>query len=230
MRFVGLMIGWIAISAIVPASAAAETIEGQLAITRTLTKQRVVLPEYQVRGVTPHHSTVSARTISEWDRVVVYLEGNKPPQASPITAAIIQKDERFEPETLVVPVGSTVSFPNSDPIFHNVFSLSKTRQFDLGFYPAGETRMVKFDKPGIVQVYCHLHPDMSASVLVVPNAWYLRPDDHGRFTFSGVAPGTYEVVVWHKSAGFFRKTIQVAPGGVGKVSMEIPLNTDEARR
>jgi hypothetical protein len=130
---------------------------------------------------------------------------------------------------VVVPVGSTVSFPNSDPIFHNVFSLSRVRKFDLGFYPEGQTRLVKFDKPGVVQVYCHLHPDMNAAILVVPNAWYTRPDEKGAFAFSGIPIGTYQMVVWHKAAGFFRKEIQVSEGTPTKVSMEIPLELSEPR-
>ena len=85
------------------------------------------------------------------------------------------------PDLVVVPVGSTVSFPNMDPIFHNIYSLSKPRTFDLGSYDKGETRKVMFPKPGIVDVYCHLHPNMAATIVVTPNRWYARPDRSGQF-------------------------------------------------
>jgi len=215
-------------ASIVELGASEENISGQLVITRTLTKQRVVLPTYQDRGVTLHkHEEVSGKSINEWDRVVVYLEGDRAPRAVPISAMMSQHGEHFNPELLIVPIGSTVSFPNDDPIFHNVFSLSKVREFDLGYYPAGETRSVKFDKSGVVQIYCHLHPEMNASILVVPNAWYLRPTNQGAFSFSGIPAGSYQVVAWHRSAGFFRKQIQVPQTGAVKVSMEIPLGANE---
>jgi plastocyanin len=220
-----------AVLGLAPLPLQAEDLRGQLSITRVLTKQRVTLPAYQVRGVTPAtHAEEANRVLSEWDRVVVYLEGDRAPEAAPVTAAVNQKGQKFDPEIVVVPAGSTVSFPNADPIFHNVFSLSKARQFDLGFYPAGQTRAVRFDKPGVVQVYCHLHPDMNAAILVVPNAWYARPDNRGAFSFSGIPPGTYQVVVWHKSAGLFRKRIQVAAGAGAKVEMEIPIQSSESHK
>jgi plastocyanin len=229
MRRIAPWMAWMLISC-AGATAFAEDIQGELSITRVLTKQRVVLPIYEVRGVAArkHPSTANAPA-KEWDRVIVYLEGDNPPLAEPSNRTINQSGGRFEPETVVVPSGSTVAFPNFDPIFHNVFSLSKVRQFDLGFYPSGQTRSVKFDKPGVVQVYCHLHPDMNAAILVVPNAWYVRPNESGVFSFSGIPPGSYQLVVWHKSAGFFRKRIQVSAGSPTKVSMEIPVEINQQK-
>jgi plastocyanin len=228
MRLIAVMIGGLIAGTTIPAAAAQE-IQGQLAITRTLTKQRVVLPAYTLRGVSPHQHEVAPSPVNEWERVVIYLESDKAPAAAKLTATLNQTGQRFDPELLVVPVGSAVSFPNLDPIFHNVFSLSRARQFDLGNYPSGKTRTVTFEKPGVVQVFCHLHPDMSATILVVPNAWYTRPDERGAFTFSSIPSGNYQVVVWHKSAGMFSKRIQISPGNVAKVSMEIPLGPDEPK-
>jgi plastocyanin len=226
MRLIALIIGGLIAGTTVPAAAAQE-IQGQLAITRTLTKQRVVLPAYTLRGVSPHKHDATPPAINEWQRVVVYLESDKAPAGTRVLATLNQSGQKFEPELLVIPQGSTVSFPNSDPIFHNVFSLSRARQFDLGNYPSGKTRMVTFDKPGVVQVFCHLHPDMNATILVVPNAWFTRPDEHGAFHFSGLPSGTYQVVVWHKSAGTFKQRIQVSQDSVAKMSMDIPVGVDE---
>ena len=227
MRRIALMIGGLIAGTMLPAAAAQE-IQGRLSVTRNLTKQRVVLPTYTLRGVSPHKHNLTPSPIKEWERVVVYLESEKAPAAPKLTATLNQSGQRFDPEMLVVPVGSTVSFPNSDPIFHNVFSLSKTRQFDLGNYPSGKTRTITFDKPGVVQVFCHLHPDMNATIMVVPNAWFTRPDEHGAFAFSGLPSGAYQVVVWHKSAGLFKQRIRVSQGTVAKISMEIPVGLNES--
>ena len=231
MRPLIFFISCLAISVATFAGIADGGIRGHLAITRVLTKQRVVLPAYPDRGVAAHSHNESAgaapKIDNEWNRVVVFLESDSLSTPKPVTATVSQSDERFDPDMVIVTAGSTVSFPNSDPIFHNVFSLSKVREFDLGYYPAGATRTVKFDKPGVVQVYCHLHPNMYASILVVPNNWYVRPSDQGNFEFSSIPPGNYQVVVWHKSAGLFRKRIQVTPGGVASLSMEIPVGANE---
>jgi plastocyanin len=225
MRLTALMISGLLVGALAPA-ADIQSIHGQLTITRSLTRQRVVLPAYSVRGVSPKKNAPAPGPVNEWERVVVYLETDKAPVANKIVAALDQTGERFQPEVLAIPAGSSVSFPNSDPIFHNVFSLSKTREFDLGFYPAGQTRVVRFDKQGVVQVFCHLHPHMNATILVVPNAWYTRPSDNGTFSFSNLPAGNFRVVVWHKAAGFFKKQIQVVDGAITTVSMEIPIGMD----
>jgi Carboxypeptidase regulatory-like domain len=119
---------------------------------------------------------------------------------------------------------ATVSFPNMDPVFHNIFSLSKPKSFDLGSYDKGETRNVVFAKPGIVYVYCHLHPNMEATVVVTPNRWYARSDGNGRYRIPDVPPGQYTVVAWHKAAGFFRKSIVVERSHAPNVDFFIPID------
>ena len=136
---------------------------------------------------------------------------------------IDQKNRQFVPDLVVVPVGSTVTFPNRDLIFHNVFSLSKPKTFDLGNYPKDQTQTVTFPKPGIVFVHCHLHPNMAAVIVVSPNQWSTKADADGRFTLPGVPAGRYQVVAWHKTAGFFRKTVQIGEGPGPTVQFEIPL-------
>jgi hypothetical protein len=137
-----------------------------------------------------------------------------------------QKNRRFIPETLVVPAGSTVSFPNLDPIFHNVFSLSKPKSFDLGNYPKDHTRTVTFPTPGVVFLNCHLHPNMAAAIVVSPNQWCAKADGAGQFTIDGAPAGNHTIVAWHKAAGFFRQRIQVREDRAASVEFVIPL--DEA--
>jgi plastocyanin len=203
-------------------------ITGHVVVTKALTKKRVTMPIYTMRGVTlGSQEAVKPRgtdpEMNELSRVVIYLEGTGLNPGMPGKATLTQKNRNFEPEIVVIPVGSTVSFPNADVIFHNVFSLSKVKQFDLGFYPAGETRAEKFDRPGVVQVYCHLHSDMSAAILVLPTASWTRPARDGSFSLTGVPPGTYDLVAWHRSAGFFRRRVKVGSGATPAVEFVIPV-------
>jgi hypothetical protein len=98
---------------------------------------------------------------------------------------------------LAVAVGQKVEFPNQDRIYHNVFSLSPVRRFDLGKYPRGESRQVVFSKAGLVNVYCDIHSDMEAFILVLPNAAFVRPQDSGAFAFPELPAGKYHVKIWH---------------------------------
>jgi plastocyanin len=162
--------------------------------------------------------------VDELSRVVVYLEAPGLDPAPPVSATLTQRNRRFDPEFVVILVGSTVSFPNADPIFHNVFSLSKIKAFDLGYYPAGQTQVVRFDRTGVVQVYCHLHADMGAAILVLPTALWTRPLPDGSFSLPRVPAGSYELVVWHRSAGFFQRRVTVNRDETLAVDLEIPLN------
>jgi len=166
----------------------------------------------------------------ERSRVVVYLEGNVATNLdsapSSESAEIQQLNRQFLPDLAVVRVGSTVSFPNMDPIFHDVYSLSKTKRFDLGAFDKGQTRRVVFTKPGFVEVYCHLHPNMAATIVVLANRYYARPDRDGEYHIPNVPPGRYTLVAWHKTAGFFRKSIDVTSGQTTTADFLIPLDVD----
>jgi len=195
-------------------------LSGRIIVTKKLGKKKVILPAYSLRGAAP--ALDESHLGSDADNVAVFLEGQLPGPDRPLRAELEQHGQRFEPQLLVVPVGSTVSFPNADPIFHNVFSLSGAKKFDLGYYPAGQTRTVKFDEPGVVQVYCHLHPNMYAAIVVTPNRWHTKPSDDGTFSFHDVPPGTYTLVAWHMNAGFFRTEVRVTGAGSGEVVVMIP--------
>ena len=201
-------------------------IQGTIIIDRKLSRHNVTasVGMYQ-RGVAVELGADGDADPLAFERshVAVYLEdGPKSPVTESPKASIEQRDRRFAPDLVVVPAGASVSFPNFDPIFHNVFSLSKAKNFDLGNYPKGQTRIVSFPTPGIVTVYCHLHSNMSATIVVAPSRWATRVDESGAFTLRGVPAGTYTVVAWHRSAGTFRKTITIGEAGDAEISFTLP--------
>jgi plastocyanin len=126
---------------------------------------------------------------------------------TPGRAVLDQRNETFVPHVLAVPVGTTVDFPNSDRVFHNVFSLSKAKRFDLGRYPRGTSRSVRFDRPGMVRVFCEIHSHMSAFVLVFAHRFFDTTDGSGRYRIERVPPGTYTLAVWNE--GEVRETRRV---------------------
>jgi plastocyanin len=124
---------------------------------------------------------------------VIWLEAGRPLASPPIKAEITTADKQFSPHVLVVPVGSTVTFPNHDPFNHNVFSLSEEHPFDLGLYGRGETRSVKFERAGVIRIYCNVHAQMSALVVVRDNPYYAQPSNDGSFSMPAVPPGSYQL-------------------------------------
>ena len=128
---------------------------------------------------------------------VVMIEG--PANGSGTTRATMnQQHEAFAPHVLGVAVGTTVDFPNSDPVLHNVFSTSPAKRFDLGMYGQGETRNVVLDSPGVVLVRCNVHSRMTGYIVVHSNPYVAVTDAHGSYTITGVPPGTYQARIWHE--------------------------------
>jgi plastocyanin len=209
-------------------------IHGTIIIDRKLSRHNVTasVGMYQ-RGVAVELGTDGEVDPLAFERshVAVYLEGGpKSPVTGIAKASIEQKDRRFVPDLVVIPAGSAVSFPNFDPIFHNVFSLSKAKSFDLGNYPNGQSRVVTFPVPGVVAVYCHLHSNMAASIVVAPSRWAARVEKDGAFALKDVPAGTYTVVAWHKTAGTFRRTVTIGERDAA-VSFTLPYAepTDASR-
>ncbi|MEX2260421.1 MAG: carboxypeptidase regulatory-like domain-containing protein [Bryobacteraceae bacterium] len=205
----------------------AADIEGMIVVKHKLTKPKVTASASSyARGAAVELGSGGQEDplAFERTRVAIYLEGDLP--SKPVAATMEQKNRQFLPDTVVIPAGSTVSFPNLDAIFHNVFSLSKPKTFDLGNYSRDHTRTVTFPKPGIVFVHCHLHPNMAAAIVVSPNGWNAKADAAGRFTLRSVPQGRYTVVAWHKAAGFFRQTVQVRENRGATVEFLIPLDED----
>jgi len=147
--------------------------------------------------------------------VVVYLEGPNThisPQPNAGKPQLKQINQSFEPHVLGVPVGATVDFPNGDLVYHNVFSYSKTKKFDLGYYGKGKSKQVTFDKPGVVQVFCDIHSTMSAYVLVVDSPFVTQPDENGSYSFADLPNGTYTLRIWHPDLGDRAVKVTVVDG------------------
>ena len=119
---------------------------------------------------------------------------------APMHAVLQQKNKAFEPHLLVVTKGSTVDFPNRDPWFHNVFSLFNGKRFDLGLYEAGTSRTVHFDREGVSYIFCNIHPEMSAVVVVLSSSYFAVPNKQGEFAIASVPPGRYMLHVWNENA------------------------------
>jgi len=150
--------------------------------------------------VTTYGSAASASPASVvWLTPSVKTAGDAMP-VEPINAVLRQKNKSFEPHLLVVTTGSSVDFPNLDPWFHNVFSLFNGKKFDLGLYEAGTSRTVHFDREGVSYIFCNIHPEMSAVVVVVSSPYYARVSKSGEFSIAGVTPGRYTLHVWSEDA------------------------------
>ena len=133
-----------------------------------------------------------------------------------------QRNETFVPHVLAIVAGTTVDFPNSDHTYHNVFSLSKTKTFDLGRYAVGRSKSVRFDRPGIVRVFCDIHSHMSAFILVFAHRYFSVADTEGSYRLENVPPGTYTVVAWNESAALESRRVVVPEAG-GEVEANFAL-------
>jgi plastocyanin len=155
-------------------------------------------------GIVKGTITISGRPATD---VVVSVEGVSPQQiktqlASGKPKAVMeQKDLKFTPRVLAVLSGTTVDFPNHDKTFHNVYSNSETKKFDLGLYPSGKSRSVTFDKVGVVRILCNAHPNMEAYIVVKNHPYFIVPDARGNYSLNGIPLGKYRVEVWHPELG-----------------------------
>jgi len=142
----------------------------------------------------------NVRRKSDYSGVVVWLEpmGASPADRQGRTVKIVQKQKRFVPHVVAVPVGSTVDFPNADPIFHNAFSNFAGQPFDVGLYPPGTSQRVRFLRDGVARVFCNIHPTMSAVIVVVRTPFIAISNKEGAFSIEGVEPGEYRMRVFHE--------------------------------
>ncbi|HTK30750.1 MAG TPA: hypothetical protein VL332_02220 [Candidatus Saccharimonadaceae bacterium] len=132
---------------------------------------------------------------------------------APRLPRIVQQDRRFDPRVLAVARGTSVEFQNLDSVYHNAFSVSVAKPFDLGKYPPGTRDTVLFDRAGAINLHCDIHPDMVGFVVVVPNHVFCRPDSMGAYKLPRLPQGRYSVRVWHPHRGEIRRDVVVPHHG-----------------
>jgi plastocyanin len=174
--------------------------------------------------------SVAGKVAREGDarQLVVYVE--HVPGAEPKKGKLVntQKNSSFTPEVMVVRAGTTVDFLNEDKIYHNVFSLTPGNAFDLGLYRGGTSKATTLQEPGEVDVFCNIHPDMVAKVLVLQNDFHTEVKPDGTYDISGLPPGDYTVVAWSPDHKPEKKKVRVAEGG--KASADFALKRRPASR
>jgi plastocyanin len=200
------------------------SVTGRVTLTMRLKGAALPSTAYPTRAIGPHE----ARAIPEIKNVVVYLKDAAYRVAlAPTKAELRQEHETFLPHVLAVTRGSTVDFPNDDPIFHNVFSLSSAASFDLRRYPRGESRSWQFPKAGIVKVYCHIHSHMSGTILVLDHPYFAIPQTDGTFELPNIPPGEHTVVAWHERVGERRASVRVERGKAATVDLSLPVQNPQ---
>jgi plastocyanin len=161
--------------------------------------------------------------VSELRHVVVFLKDAPALNTQPTVMEIRQKDENFIPRVVAVPVGSEVRFPNDDPIYHNVFSLSRVKTFNLGRFPRGESKSVRVTKPGVVKVFCEIHSHMTATIMVFNHPWFAMVGEDGRFELANVPPGQREITAWHERLGDRTVPVRVDSGRATEADFVLPV-------
>ncbi len=163
----------------------------------------------------------SVRKKLDYSGVVVSLEpiSSPAPALKPTRAKMIQKDKAFTPHILPIAAGTTVDFPNFDPIFHNAFSNYDGQIFDVGLYPPGATRSVRFSRAGVVRIFCNIHAHMSAVIVVLPSPWFAVTSPSGAFEIPNVPPGQYRLRIFHERA---------TPATLDSLSRELTLSAQPA--
>jgi plastocyanin len=202
-----------------PAALATGRVEGRVSITIPVTAAPPSAA-YGARRV----ERPAGRTGSELANVVVFIQNAPKPAELPVTRArILQENETFIPRVVAITRGSAVDFPNGDPFFHDVFSLSRSATFDLGSYPKGQTKSHVFRRAGLVKVYCHIHSHMSASIMVFDHPYFTMPRPDGTFALEAIPEGTYQISAWHERIGEHRQSIRIEAGRTSEIQFALPI-------
>ncbi len=155
---------------------------------------------------------------------VVYLEGQFPKgtaAADSGTNAVLQQGMQFRPAVLPIQVGTKVEFPNGDDFYHNVFSYSKPKRFDLGRYRKSDRPPIEvFDKPGVVKLYCEIHHHMRGVILVLDTPYFVRTDTNGLYRLQGLPAGRFLLKAWVDEQRVYEKPVELEPGQHLKVDFE----------
>ena len=164
------------------------------------------------------------RRLADLSDVIVYVDSARA-KPKPAHATVIMKGKAFTPRVVVIGVGSTVDFPNEDPIFHNAFSVSGDNRFDLELYKRPKSGSWTFVHPGLARVYCNIHPQMSAVVLVRDNPFFTKAAPDGTFTIEGVPAGRYTLKAWHERGGDAAAEIVVTTEGRATADLRLDAST-----
>jgi plastocyanin len=207
------------VHAAVPPAMATGTIRGTVTLPATSSGRRPSVSR-------PGGTSAADRQQDALDRQtsVVYLDNMPRGMAGEFVerrARLDQRGERFVPHIVAIGVGGTVDFPNSDPLFHNVFSLSDVRSFDLGRYATGKSKAVRFDKAGVVRVFCDIHAHMSAFIFVFAHPYFDVTDGQGRYRIDGVPAGTHALVLWNETIEPETRQVTVPDGGEVEVNFAV---------
>jgi plastocyanin len=181
------------------------------------------------RGKEQHYAAKATPQTVVW-LTPLDKEQAKPP--APQSYTMVQRNKMFTPHILVMPVGSTVFFPNRDPFFHNVFSFFNGRRFDLGLYQSGQSRSVVFNRVGVSYIFCNIHPEMSAVILALDTPYYGTANERGEIAIPGVPAGSYTLQVWSEATSpeamqLLTRRVTIVEGAVtdlGLISVKVAPN------
>lgn len=155
------------------------------------------------------HASASGKPMAD---VVVWLDAPSAPRPRERRFVVHQRNMEFVPRVLAAPVGSTVELPNDDRVFHNVFSFTNGKPFDLGLYPTGASKRITLDRAAVNRLYCNIHPHMGAYIVAVDSPYYATSDRTGSFTIADVPAGRYTYHAWRSGAETLSATVLVGDG------------------
>ncbi len=222
-RFAVACLAWLALAVPAPTVARGQgrprpgTIRGRVEVARAL-------PPVGRRPNVAAFGPPEPRDLPNRSQSVVYLESAPRgafEQSEPGRARMDQRNETFYPHVLAITTGTIVDFPNSDRIYHNVFSLSKAARFDLGRYASGSSKSIRFDRPGIVRVFCDIHSHMNAFILVFSHPFFAVTDAVGRYEIDRVPPGSYSVVAWNEGVTSSPRQVTVSDGATSEADFTV---------
>lgn len=213
MRFRSFLLSAAMIGLIAESALAQAVIEGRVELPNS-SAAPVVVKRYQI-------VTTNGIVATKPPLAVVYLEGSFPKRAVNVEQQMLQKDLNFVPAILPVQVGTKVTFPNLDDTYHNIFSFSPAKRFDLGRYRRDETPIpsVVFDVPGLVTLRCDIHEHMRALILVLDTPYFVMSDSDGRFRLNGLPAGRYTLKAWVNSKTTLERPVELSNGATLRVSL-----------
>lgn len=197
------------------------SIQGRVSVLRQDDIFEEILRARSLNRYGGHHDDTEPEPYRLSEKAVVYISSPmktasfRPPARNP---SLDQRGLMFRPLVLPVVVGTTVDFPNSDMVYHNVFSYSSSKEFDLGKYPKGTVKTVTFDTPGVVNIFCEIHASMYATILVLEHPFFALPDDDGNFVIPNIPPGSYQLSFWYGRKVVDTKTITVRAGATSTLN------------